>query len=221
MKDTRFTGSDEHINQRLARNFIEKIESDRDQALDDIASKTHGKIARIHQQAYRAAREFHRLSAEQTRHRCRRESDLHSARAAARLRRESWRALRRLQQTALMRARSRLNELYGAPGAQWAWCRYWLSIAFDESQGQTLQVMLGRGILPETRNRMEDYLRSRNVPCTIGTEETLGNGITIAWGRQLLDGRLEIQIPCLAEEIFKRLAIELHTRLEEDGDEPR
>ena len=212
MKDNRSAGADEARNLRLARNFIDKIERDRDRVLETVEHETRNTIREIRKDAYRSARNFQRVSAGQTRQRCRWESDLHLARATARLRRESWRALHRLKSSALSRVRTRLNQMYVEPGPQWCWCRHWLLVACKQSSGESLKITLGRRTLARTRSRLEEFLGTRIDSWTVAVDDELGYGLTIAWGRQLLDGRLESQMHHLADEVFKHLAVELHTR---------
>jgi hypothetical protein len=197
-----------------AQGFIDKIEAARDQALAAIASETRDDVARIHREAYRSARAFHRATAEQTRRSCAAEAARHSARASALLRRESWRALRRLQEAAVRHMRDRLNALYAEPDRQWAWCSHWLKIALVDCGGHQLRLTLGRGIDPGVRRRIETSLRQLGARWTLETRENLGCGILIAWRNQVLDGRLEAQQPFLADDVFQRLARELHATLE-------
>lgn len=206
---------DSDLNQQLARNFIEKIERDRDRMLETIANETRAEVSQIYEQAYRSAREFHRVSSEQTRNLCDREADRHLARVFARLRRESWRALRRLQTTALAVIQARMNTMYADPDRQWAWCRHWLQAALNEAGDQALSIVLGRGLKTEVKSRLEDSLRGHAGSWTVTADETIGCGITIAWGDELIDGRLEAQQPYLADQVFKRLADELHIKQEE------
>lgn len=212
MKSAPQKTTEEESNRRLARNFLEKIERDRDNEIASISSDSRERIARIHAEAHRTAREFHRRSAEQVRQRCRRESGRHYARAVARLRRESWRTLRRLQKTALADLRTRLAEMYEDPDRQWSWCLHWLLTAQSESAGHALDITLGRGIAPETRRRLEEHLRAGSSEWTLSVAEDLGYGLTIAWGNQLLDARLEAQMATVSAEVFRRLAVELHAR---------
>lgn len=215
MKADQDAKPDSDLNQQLARNFIEKIERDRDRVLETIASETRAGVSQIYEQAYRTAREFHRLSAEQTRNLCDREADRHLARVLARLRRESWRALRRLQTTALAGMQARMNKMCADPDRQWAWCHHWLQAALNEAGDQALSIVLCRGLKPKVKSRLEDLLRGHAGSWTLTADETIGYGITIAWGDELIDGRLEAQQPYLADQVFKRLASELHIKQEE------
>ena len=101
---------------------------------------------------------------------------------------------------------------------QWSWCLHWLLAARTESAGQALDITLGRGITAQTRRRLEERLRAGGSEWKISVDDDLGYGLTIAWGNQLLDGRLEAQMAIVSAEVFRRLAGELHAR-QQDGPE--
>lgn len=215
MKDDEQPGTDEALNRRLARTFIEKIELERDSAIAAIEQDGRNRKGQALKDAYANALEFHRRCAAQTRQRFREEADLHSARATAHLRRESWRALQRLQRSAVDRLRTALQQRYRDQESQWHWCRLWLHSALESCGSQALYIVLGRDTTEETRRRIENMLDDCPVQWSASFDSTLGAGLTIGWGRQQLDGRIESQLPGLADEVFKRLAEELHIREEE------
>lgn len=210
------TSPESELDRRLARNFIEKIERDRDHELQSIVSEMQSAIDRILEQAYQSAREFHRESAARARSQYSTQADLLTARAHARLRRESWRAMRHLQESALERMRNRLHQMFGDPELQWAWCGHWLQTALLESGDHPLDITVGLDIKPETVQRLETALRNTGASWSMKFDDAIGYGLMIAWSNHLLDGRIEAQIPYLADAVFKRLAGELHRRPEGD-----
>jgi vacuolar-type H+-ATPase subunit E/Vma4 len=192
------------------RDFIRKIDGDRDRELAAIDAELARELRRIATAAYRASRRFHSEHVARTRQSLSQEHDQRISRARAQRRRQRWRLLQEILEQAVWTARERLRQLWHEPGRQLAWCRHWVTRAVEHAGGAPLVVRIGAGGLPATATALRTMLAAYEGGWQLEMDDSVAAGLIIEWEDTMLDGQLKAQRERLVQAIFAELTVWLH-----------
>lgn len=198
---------------RHIERFLAKIAADTRNELEAINRQLRHDRHRIHHKAYEKSLRFHREQASYIRQTMATMTQQRLSRERAAIRRARWQTLSVLQEKIMARVDQEIRQRWQDPGAQWQWCRHWLTEAVGLAEGARLVIAIGGNALPATiRNiagMLSDYPAGHEIE-TLGAQDP---GIQIVWHETLLDGRLAAQLHHAEKLIFNELNLWLHRDL--------
>ncbi len=199
------------------REFLNKISRDREQEIRSLEDQAFAECERVRADAHETARNFFTQTVERVRLDRQLERERSLSRVRAELRRRRWEALKALQQRALDRVRERMAEAWRDADRQWSWCTFWLDVARHEAGPQPLRVVLGRGALEATRQRL---MQTADPQSTVQVEMDPSQqpGLMICWQQYILDGTLDSLNAAITEAVLRELAAALHNDRSRGGD---